>query len=267
MKLALGAAVAIVAALGVGCGRHGDRPEPLRVAAAADLARAFEEVGDAFARSGHPKPVFTFGSTGLLAKQIEHGAPYGVFAAANVEFVDDLVRENHCDGNTKGLYARGRIVLYAAEGAPLPENLVELADARYAKVAIANPEHAPYGRAAVEALRSAGVYDVVAPRLVFGENVQQTLQFAQSKNAEVAIVALSLAIAAGGRHVAIPADLHRPIDQALVSCGKPSTDAAAFIGFVGGEEGRSIMRRYGFVLPGEALVSAPGVTTVLPTVR
>lgn len=230
----------------------------MHVAAAADLAVAFKEVGTAFEQASGKKVEFSFGSTGLLAKQISEGAPFDVFAAANVSYVDDVVRANACDGATKRLYARGRIVMWSNDEALLPANVGELRDAKYAKVSLANPDHAPYGVAAQQAMTRAGVWQTVQPRAVYGENVQQALMFAQSGNAEVAIVALSLAITSGGSYLPIDAELHAPLDQAMVVCkggssgGKPN-EARSFVEFVSSDAGRAIMRRYGFLLPGEAI--------------
>ncbi len=225
----------------------------VRVAAASDLARAFEEVGKAFEAKSGKKVTLTFGSTGLLAKQIAEGAPFDLFAAANVSFVDDAVKAGKCNGDTKSLYARGRIALWTRAGAPAVSALADLADPRFVKIALANPEHAPYGRAAREALQKAGLWDALKPRLVFGENVQQALQFAQSGNADAAIVALSLATVAGGAYALVPETEHAPLDQALVVCGAGARAAVAkdFAAFVSSPDGRAIMNRYGFVLPGE----------------
>lgn len=255
--------VAAFAVAASGCAKSGGgdgsrRGEPLRVAAAADLALAFAEVGKAWEQSSGKKVEFTFGSTGLLAKQIEEGAPYDVLAAANSSYVDDVVGSGACLGETKALYARGRIVLWSAERSLLPTSLEGLADPKLVKIAIANPEHAPYGLAAKQALTRAGLWASVEPRAVYGENVQQTMMFAQSGNADVAVVALSLAITLPGGYVAIDPALHAPLDQSLVVCkggstgGKPN-EARAFVAYVGSEPGRAIMRRYGFLLPGEAL--------------
>lgn len=267
------ALVALAAVLGAGAaacdgGRasgHGDgaggggarKGEPLRVAAAADLAVAFAEVGKAFEQSSGKKVEFSFGSTGLLAKQISEGAPFDVFAAANVSYVDDVVRANACNGDTKQLYAKGRIVVWSKDKTLLPAKLEELREAKYAKVSIANPDHAPYGVAAQQAMTRSGVWQTVQPRTVYGENVQQALMFAQSGNAEVAVVALSLAVTSGGSYLAIDPELHAPLDQAMVVCkggssgGKPN-EARSFVEFVSSEPGRAIMRKYGFLLPGEA---------------
>lgn len=258
------AAIAVVT-LASGCmacekehARGSRRADPIRVAAASDLALAFKEVGAAFEASSGRKVDFSFGSTGLLAKQIAEGAPFDVFAAANVSYVDDVVRADACLGDSKQLYARGRIVLWSKDKANLPAKIDELKDPKYAKVAIANPDHAPYGLAAQQAMTKAGVWTTVQPRAVFGENVQQAQMYAQSGNAEVAIIALSLAMTSGGSYVPIDSALHAPIDQAMVVCkagapgGKPN-EARAFIDFVASEPGRVIMRKHGFLLPGEAV--------------
>lgn len=248
---------------GSGSSRAG---EPLRVAAASDLATAFPEVGKAFEAATGRKVDFSFGSTGLLSKQISEGAPYDVFAAANLSYVDEVVRANACDGSSKQLYAKGRIVMWSADRSLLPATLEGLRDEKLAKIAIANPDHAPYGLAAQQALTKAGVWADVKPRAVYGENVQQTMMFAQSGNAEVAIVALSLALEhradARGGWVLIDADLHAPLEQAMVICrggsaGNKPNEARAFLDFVASDAGHAIMRRYGFLLPGEAAPSSP----------
>ncbi|MGH7330883.1 MAG: molybdate ABC transporter substrate-binding protein, partial [Polyangiaceae bacterium] len=232
----------------------------LKVAAAADLASAFKDVGDAYKAKTGQEVKFSFGSTGLLAKQIAEGAPYDVFAAANVSYADDTTKAGACFADTKSLYATGRIVMWAMKTASLPAKIEDLADPKFAKIAIANPEHAPYGQAAKQALTKAGIWDKVSPRIVYGENVQQTLEFAQSGNAEVAIVALSLAIVSEGQYVVIDSALHDRIDQALVVCkgsgAAASQSGKAFTAFVGSPDGRAIMRRYGFLLPGETPVAA-----------
>jgi len=257
------AAIAVVAAaaLAPGCRRSPDaQAKPvIKVAAAADLGTAFQEVGQAYEKKTGQRVTFSFGSTGLLAKQIAEGAPFDLFAAANTSFVDDVVKAGACEGDSRALYARGRIVAWTKRDAPLaPASLEDLKDPRYAKVSIANPEHAPYGKAARQALVKAGVWDDVSKKAVYGENVQQALQFAQSGNAEVAIVALSLAISSGGRYLAIDPATHEPLDQALVVCKgtAPAADARAFAAYVGSDEGRALMKRYGFLLPGESLTDA-----------
>jgi molybdate transport system substrate-binding protein len=239
----------------VGCAKKPAADEPLRVAAAADLAFAFKDVGAAYEKATGRAVVCSFGSTGLLEKQIEEGAPFDVFAAANVSYADEAVAAGACLGDSKSLYATGRVVLFAPGAAPrAPASVADLQDPRIRRVAIANPDHAPYGRAARQAMERAGVWERVRSKIVYGENIQQTLEYAQSGNVDVAIVALSLAIVTPGTFEPIPAELHDPIDQALVVCkrGKAGVDAGrGFTAFVGSAEGRAVMRRYGFLLPGE----------------
>jgi molybdate transport system substrate-binding protein len=251
----LRAGAALLLAAAAGCSSSAPDDREIKVAAAADLARAFEEAARAFEAKSGKKVTLTFGSSGLLAKQIAEGAPFDLFAAANVSFADEAVKSGRCRAETKALYARGRIVIWTRRGSGKVGALAELRDGRFAKIAIANPEHAPYGRAAREALQKAGVWDDVKPRLVFGENVQQTLQYAQTGNADVAIVARSLAIGTDGEVTPIAESEHSPLDQALVVCGAGPRAAVAegFAAFVGSPEGRAIMNKYGFVLPGEAV--------------
>ena len=255
--LAVFSAMLVAAA---GCRSQPAAAPPLKVAAAADLAFAFEDIGELYERRTGQRVVFSFGSTGLLEKQIAEGAPFDLFAAASVDFADDAVASGACLADSKTLYATGRVVLFAAAGAAAaPAVIADLADARIAKVAIANPEHAPYGRAAKQAIARAGLWGRVAPKLVYAENVQQALSFAQSGNADVAIIALSLATVTPGHASTIPAELHDPIEQAMVVCtrgtGGPE-GARRFAAFVGSTDGRAVMRRYGFLLPGE-----PGPST------
>lgn len=234
---------------------------PLRVAAASDLALAFKEVGAAYQQQSGDRVIFSFGSTGLLEQQIAHGAPFDLFAAANVSYADDAIAAGACEAKSKTRYARGRIVVWWRDGdrVSAPQKLADLAQPRFVKVAIANPAHAPYGLAAREALSQVGVWPQVRGKLVFGENVQQTLQFAQSGNAEAAIVALSLAVISDGHYLMIPESQYRPIDQALVVCGRDPARRArarAFADFINTPGGRAIMRRYGFLLPGETITAS-----------
>jgi molybdate transport system substrate-binding protein len=235
-----------------GPSRAGD--EPLLVAAAADLQFAFGEIGPLF-EAEHGQPViFTFGSTGHLTSQIENGAPYDILAAANVAFVDRLREQGLTVPGTQQLYAQGRIVLVANRASGVrATGLEDLREPAVSRIAIANPEHAPYGQAAREALVSAGVWEDVQPKLVLGENVAQALQFVQTGDAPVGIVALSIAGAPEVTGALLPAELHEPINQALAVISGTSHEAAAraFIQFVSSPEGREIMKRYGFLLPGE----------------
>jgi len=245
------------------CKRTAAPDAPLRVAAASDLSEAFAEVGSTFERDTGRKTTFSFGASGLLAKQIEEGAPFDVFAAASLTFVDDVIKSGACDAATKIVYAQGHIALWAKSDAPFTAStLADLARPEIRRIAIANPGHAPYGKAAKQALVKAGVWSAVESKIVYGENVQQALQFAQSGNADAAIVALSLATASGGHVLPLDPTLHDPLMQGIVVChgaldSKMQADARKFESFVTSEAGRSILRRHGFSLPGDAPVPAP----------
>lgn len=251
LSLCLGAAA---------CSSKPDGPR-VRVAAASDLAKAFDEIGKEFQARTKIRAEITFGSSGLLSKQIEQGAPYYLFAAANKNFVDNVVKAGRCDGATSRMYGRGRIVAWTRAGVPAPVRLTDLADAtKYKKIAIGNPEHAPYGLAAKQALQASGLWEQLEPRLVLGENIQTTMLYAREGNVDVAIVALSLAVVAdGGSYLPIDQTLHQPLDQQLVVCGKgKEADAARQLAdFIASREGREIMTRYGFVIDQQAQAAPP----------
>ncbi len=159
------------------------------------------------------------------------------------------------------VYARGHLVVWTKKAEPghRAPSLAELVETRFVKIAIANPEHAPYGRAAQQALTKAGVWESVKPKVVFGENVQQAMQLAETGNADVAIVGLSLAITSAGDYTPIDEALHDPLDQAMALCSRAASPDAArqFTAFVSSEPGRAIMKRYGFLLPGESVANSP----------
>ena len=228
--------------------------EPLLVAAASDLQFAFTEIGERFEAETGQKVTFTFGSTGNLTTQIENGAPFDILAAANVSFVDRLTEQGLTIPDTQQLYAQGRIVLVVNRDSGVQAtSLEDLLDPAITRIAIANPEHAPYGVAAREALQSAGVWVEIEQKVVLGENVSQTLQFVQTGNAPVGIVALSIADVPEVTGTLLPAELHEPINQALAVIRSTTNEEAAraFIDFVNSPAGRDIMKRYGFLLPGE----------------
>jgi molybdate transport system substrate-binding protein len=238
--------------------RNGENPpSEIVVAAASDLTPAFEELGEKFAQTTGTKVVFSFGSTGMLAKQIENGAPMDLFAAANISFIDALEKKGLTVPETKAVYARGRITIWTNSDSKLGiEKLDDLARPEVKRIALANPDHAPYGLAAREALQSIGIWETVKPKCVFGENVRQTLQYAETGNVDVAIVALSLSMQSKGRWVLIAEELHKPLDQALtvIKGTKHESEARKFAGFINSEQGRPVMRKYGFILPSESLL-------------
>jgi molybdate transport system substrate-binding protein len=223
----------------------------IRIAAASDLTRAFTDVGARFEKQTGIKPVFDFGSSGLLAKQIEQGAPFQLFAAANKSFAEQVVKAGKCDGQSLALYSRGRVVLWSKAG-PAPK-LTDLVDPRYKRIGIANPDHAPYGKAAVQAMQKAGIYDQVKDRLVLAENVQAALTYAKEGSVDVSFVALAAAIGIGQKdYAAVELDLHDPLEQTMVVCGTgPEADAARQLAkYIVSDEGRGIMESYGFSTTG-----------------
>ncbi len=224
-------------------------PAELTVAAAADLTPPFEEIGRQFEAANKIKVIFVFGSTGMLTKQIENGAPMDLFAAANVSYIDQLEHEGLIIPDTKVIYARGRITIWTTNDSNLRlATIADLARPEVTRIAIANPDHAPYGLAARQALEKAGIWNAVQPKLVYGDNIRQTLQYAETGNVEVAIVALSLSMQSKGRWTLIPEELHQPIDQAMaiMKSTKNEAGARAFAAFVTGPQGRAIMSKYGF---------------------
>jgi molybdate transport system substrate-binding protein len=230
------------------------------VAAAADLRFALADIAERFTRETGERVQLVFGSSGNFARQIRQGAPFALFLSADEAYVLDLAR----DGFTRDegtLYAIGRLVLKVPNGSPLALDgtLDDLArairDGRLRRFAIANPEHAPYGKRAEEALRHKGIWEDIQPFLVYGENVAQAAQFATSGNAQGGIVAYSLALSpqlkALGGHALVPAAWHAPLRQRMVRLRGAGPMADRFYGYLQEEPARAIFRRYGFVLPGE----------------
>jgi molybdate transport system substrate-binding protein len=259
-RIVIAVAVAVAVAVGVGggaCGKSHERS--IRIAAASDLTRAFSELGEAFKAKTGITPIFDFGSSGMLAKQVAEGAPFSLFAAANRDYVDQAVASGHCDGASIKQYARGRIVAWTPTGVAPPTKLDDLADPRFERIAIANPEHAPYGKAAKQALEHAGLWDKLQSRIVLGDSVQATMRYAQTKTVSVAIVALSLAVISdGGTYVPVDPSLYEPLEQSLVICGNGEDAATArqLVDFVISGPGHDVMKRYGFLLPTEELQAA-----------
>ena len=226
--------------------------QEITVAAASDLMPAFEEIGREFEAAHKTKVVFVFGSTGLLTKQIENGAPMDLFAAANVSYIDQLEQKGLIIPDTKAIYGRGRITLWTSAGSNLRfEGIADLARPEVTRIAIANPDHAPYGLAARQAFETLGIWDRVKPKMVYADNIRQTLQYAETGNVDVAIVALSLSMQSRGRWTIIPEELHKPIDQALavIKGTKNEASSRAFATFVNGQQGRAILQKYGFSFP------------------
>lgn len=231
----------------------------LTVAAAADLQFALDDMLGAF-RSAHPSITVhvTYGSSGNFDAQLRNGAPFDLYLSADVDYPRRLAADGLALDDDVFAYAVGRIVLWVPNASPLDverRGVDILSDPAVQKLAVANPQHAPYGRAAIAALRSLGVWETAEPRLVFGENIAQTAQFVESGAADVGVIALSLAIAPvmkpKGRYGEIPMSAYPTMEQGgMILRSTRHPDAArALRRFLLGDAGRALLERYGFFLP------------------
>lgn len=222
------------------------------MAAAANLTDAFAEVGPRFTDKTGIRVVFSFGGTADLAKQIENGAPFDVFAAADTEHVDRLEQKGLLAPGTRALYARGRLVMWIPPANSLKaERIEDIVAKEFDRIAIAKPDVAPYGRATVESLRALGIWEQVEAKVVYAQNVSQAKQYASTGNAEVAFIPLALVPAGSGTYIEVSDELHRPIDQWLAIVGSSTNQAAArqFVEFLLSDEGQEIMVRKGYQRP------------------
>ncbi len=244
-----------------GCARQTEAPASapnvqkttgeVQVAAAADLTDVFTEIGKSFERETGAVVQLTFGATGQLATQIESGAPFEVFAAANAEYVERLEKGGKTVSGTSKVYALGKIALWTKPGSPLEPKAEAASVLKGAKrIAIANPETAPYGKTAKEYLQQSGLWTEVSGKLVFGENVRQVRLFAQTGNVDAAILPVSLMRSFPGRVVPLSDHFYIPLRQTLVLLKKGERNPAAlsFLRFVL-SRGRDALKRHGFDLP------------------
>jgi molybdate transport system substrate-binding protein len=233
-------------------------PKEITVAAAADLSSALKEIAVNYEKRSGVKVKLSFGASGALTEQIHNRAPFDVFFSADMDYPKQLISQHDAEGNSLYRYAIGKLVLWAPADSPLDvehRGLNVLADASVKKISIANPKHAPYGRAAVAAMKHVGLYDQVADRLVLGENVSQAAQFVESGNAQVGFVALAHAIAPAmegkGKYWEIPVEAYPALEQGAVvlSHSHHKKEAAAFLEYIKTKEVADGLRRYGFVVP------------------
>ena len=234
---------------------HLDQEDYINVGAASDLRFAFEELGALFTEETGIKVAFQFGSSGNISQQIAHGAPIDMFASANKHIVEELIAEGHLIEDTKAIYGSGRIVLAVNKESSIEienDNITDIL-IKTEKLAIANPNHAPYGLAAKEALENLGLWNQLEGKLVYGENVSQTMQFVQSGNVPVGIIALSIAKVPEIEYTIIDDMLHYPLEQtmAVVQNSPKKEWAKSFANFVNGQKGRIVMEKYGFTIPEE----------------
>jgi molybdate transport system substrate-binding protein len=259
LKLRIVGAIIVLCALLALASAPG-RAETLTVAAAADLTFAFKDVATQFQAQSQDNLRISYGSSGNFFSQIKNGAPFDVFFSADVRYPQKLAAAGLIEPGSVYEYAAGKIVLWvpASSKLNLSKGLEVLLDPEIHKIAIANPEHAPYGRAAIAAMQHDGIYDKVKGKFVMGEDISQTAQFVQSGNSDVGILALSLALAPAmkdkGRFVVIPAEDYPPIIQAacVIKSTKHLELAKRFLEFMKQPATVAKMGEYGFVLPGTA---------------
>jgi molybdate transport system substrate-binding protein len=233
------------------------RAQSVKVAAAADLKFAMTELASQFKKQSGAKLDVTYGSSGNFLTQIHNGAPFDLFFSADSEYPKKLEAAELIEPGTLRDYAVGHIVIWTPRDSGIDAAKAgwkSLLDQRVKGIAIANPDHAPYGCAALAALKKAGIYEQVKGKLVYGENISQAAEFVQSGNAQAGIVALSLAISPAmknGNKWQIPADSYPPIKQAaaILKASKNKDAARRFLDFVSGPQGREILQRFGFTAP------------------
>ena len=231
--------------------------QEIRIAAAADLKFAMSELAEKFEKQSGTKVSVTYGSSGNFFSQMQNGAPFDLFFSADIEYPRRLESTGLAEPGTLYAYTVGRIVIWTPADSKVDvtkQGWKTLLDASVEKIAIANPEHAPYGRAAVAALQNAGIYESVKSKLVYGENISQAAQFVQSGNAQAGIVAMSLAVSPAmhdGNCWEISAEMHPAIEQGAIVLkdAKNKEAARAFLEFVKNSAGRAILTKYGFAFP------------------
>ncbi|MBA2527435.1 MAG: molybdate ABC transporter substrate-binding protein [Pyrinomonadaceae bacterium] len=233
--------------------RNGEKPSSeIIVAAAANLTDAFQELSRRFSDRTGIRVILSFGGTADLAKQIENGAPFDIFAAADAAHVEALEQKGLLTQGTRALFARGSLVLWIPAGSTINvERVEDLKRKEVERIAIAKPDIAPYGQATVETLRALKMWDEMEPKVVYGMNVSQVKQFVSSGNAEAGFLPRSLVKPGEGKHIDISEELHQPIDQALavIRSSEKQDAARLFTEFVLSPEGQLILKEYGYKPP------------------
>jgi molybdate transport system substrate-binding protein len=256
-RLLLISAMLIAAVYALSC--RSDSPTPgqadsqeLVVAAASNLTDVFAEIGPRFTSKTGIKVVFSFGATADLTKQIENGAPFDAFASADTEHVEQLQAKGLLTPGTLALYARGRLVMWLPAGSKLKaERIQDITAKAFERIAIAKPDVAPYGHATVESLQKLEIWKEIEARVIYGQNVSQTKQYAATGNAEVAFIPMALVKPGEGSYLEVSEDLHQPIDQALGIIKDSPKQAAArqFVDFLLSTEGQELLIKLGYNKP------------------
>jgi molybdate transport system substrate-binding protein len=250
--------IGLLLAVGTWVPRAKAADREIHVAAAADLSAALQEVTSTYEKRTGVAVKVSFGASGALTQQIQNGAPFDVFFSADMDYPRQLIAGGQADGATLFRYAVGRLVLWVPKDSPLDvehKGMDVLLDPSVKKISIANPQHAPYGRAAVAVLKHYGLFEKVTERLVEGENIAQAAQFVESGNAQVGFVALAHAVAPAmqgqGKYWIVPAEAYPALDQGVVmiSSSAHKQDAAAFLEYVKSTDFAASLRRYGFTVP------------------
>src|ERR1700687_3485772 len=231
--------------------------ETLTVAAASDLQAALPAIVSQFEKDTGQHVRLTFGSSGNFFTQIQNGAPFDVFLSADIDYPRRLEASGEAERGSLYQYATGRVVLWTRmdSGIDVRRGLTVLTDARVRRIALANPEHAPYGRAAIAALRHEGLYERVREKFVLGENISQAAQFAESGSADVGLLALALALSptlkSAGIYVDIPESWHPPIEQGAVvlASSREKSLARQFIDYLKKPDSVRTLQSYGFAVP------------------
>jgi molybdate transport system substrate-binding protein len=252
------AAILVTCCVSIPAQQQAQSPVELTIAAAADLSSALKEAGDRYEKKTGVKIKLSFAASGALTQQIQNGAPFDVFFSADMDYPRQLIAAGDADSASLYQYAVGKLVLWVPADSPLDvehQGMKILLDPSVKKISIGNPRHAPYGRAAVAALKHAGLYEKVADRLVLGENISQAAQFVESGNAQAGFVALAHAIApemkGKGKYWEVPADFYPPLAQGVVvlTHSQHKKEAADFVDYIKSKEAVEVLRSYGFSLP------------------
>lgn len=250
LRAALACLLAGLCVWAAGCGDAGTGSDSaeINVAAAANLVEPFREIAAQFESKSGIKVTLSFGSTAALAQQVENGAPFDLFAAADTRHVDALVGKGIIEPASRAVYAQGTLVLWSSSGDPPLRRIEDLTQPEVKIIAVAKPDVAPYGQASVDALRAAGLWEAVEPKIVYAQNVLMARQFAESGNADVALTAASVVHGQPGQTIAIDHSLYSPIQQALgVVVGSPRREQARqFAEFVLDPNGQAILKKFGY---------------------
>ncbi len=237
------------------CGSSQRTPAPaskITVAAAANLTDVFAEVGAAFKAQTGIDVVFSYGATAELAQQIDNGAPFDLFAAADTEHVDSRVASQKLVGDSRAIYAKGQLALWIPSGEPSGiKNLKDLTSPKIHFIAVAQPKLAPYGQAAVDALTTAHLWEPLQHKVVYANSISMAKQLAATGNADASFTSYSLVLHEKGTVLKVDPSLYKPIEQAMAIVGASSRkpEAQKFRSFLLGADGRAILAKSGYLLP------------------